>query len=100
MLRDCLYDRTHARICSVHADQPILSSTSFNAFQNAGNLYTSYWIGMDAVGEISHTIYCSRRESSPELMQSRRVNYILVLRLCAKKLVSPRAEIPNRMGDA
>ncbi len=42
-LRDCPYDRTHARICRVHVGQLVISSAVFNAFQNAGNLYTGYW---------------------------------------------------------
>ncbi|HEY1965976.1 MAG TPA: acyloxyacyl hydrolase [Acidobacteriaceae bacterium] len=42
-LRDCPYDRTHARICGVHWGQLIISSLVFNAFQDAGNLYTGYW---------------------------------------------------------
>ncbi len=42
-LRDCPYDHTHARICRVHWGQLIISSLVFNAFQNAGNLYTGYW---------------------------------------------------------
>jgi hypothetical protein len=42
-LRDCPYDRTHARICRVHVRQLVISSVIFNAFQNAGNLYTGYW---------------------------------------------------------
>jgi hypothetical protein len=42
-LRDCPYDHTHARVCRVHVGQLIISSAIFNAFQNAGNLYTGYW---------------------------------------------------------
>ena len=42
-LRDCPYDHTHARICRVHLGQLVISSAMFNAFQNAGNLYTGYW---------------------------------------------------------
>jgi hypothetical protein len=42
-LRDCPYDHTHARICRVHVRQLVISSAVFNAFQNAGNLYTGYW---------------------------------------------------------
>ena len=42
-LRECPYDRTDARICRVHWGQLIISSVIFNAFQNAGNLYTGYW---------------------------------------------------------
>lgn len=43
MLRDCPYDHTHARVCRVHVGQLVISSAIFNAFQNAGNLYTGYW---------------------------------------------------------
>jgi hypothetical protein len=42
-LRDCPYDHTHARICRVHVRQLVVSSAIYNAFQNAGNLYTGYW---------------------------------------------------------
>jgi len=42
-LRDCPYDQTHARVCRIHVGQLIISSAIFNAFQNAGNLYTGYW---------------------------------------------------------
>ena len=42
-LRDCPYDKTHARECRVHWHQLIISSTVFIAFLNAGNLYTGYW---------------------------------------------------------
>lgn len=42
-LRECPYDHTHARICGVHWGQLVISSVIFNAFQNAGNLYTGYW---------------------------------------------------------
>jgi hypothetical protein len=42
-LRDCPYDQTHARICRVHVRQLVISSVVYNAFQNAGNLYTGYW---------------------------------------------------------
>ena len=40
---DCSLDTTHARSCREHWGQLILSSTLFNAFQDAGNLYTGYW---------------------------------------------------------
>ena len=42
-LKDCPTDTTHARECRVHWHQLIISSAVFNAFQNAGNLYTGYW---------------------------------------------------------
>jgi hypothetical protein len=42
-LRDCPYDHTHAPICHVHWGQLVISTLVFNAFQNAGNLYTGYW---------------------------------------------------------
>ena len=42
-LNQCPYDKTGARECRVHWHQLIISSSVFNAFQNGGNLYTSYW---------------------------------------------------------
>jgi hypothetical protein len=42
-LRDCPYDTTHARVCRVHVHQLVISAALYNAFQNAGNLYTGYW---------------------------------------------------------
>jgi Lipid A 3-O-deacylase (PagL) len=42
-LRDCPYDKTHARVCHVHVRQLVISAVLYNAFQNAGNLYTGYW---------------------------------------------------------
>jgi hypothetical protein len=42
-LRECPYDHTHARICRVHWGQLVISTLVFNAFQNAGNLYSGYW---------------------------------------------------------
>jgi hypothetical protein len=42
-LNQCPYDTTHARECRIHWHQLIISSSVFNAFQNVGNLYTSYW---------------------------------------------------------
>ena len=42
-LRDCPYDKTHARNCRVHLHQLALSTTLFFTFLNAGNLYTGYW---------------------------------------------------------
>jgi hypothetical protein len=40
---DCALDTTHAPTCRVHWHQLFFSSAVFNAFQNAGNLYTGYW---------------------------------------------------------
>jgi len=40
---DCSLDTTHARQCRVHWHQLIISTTLFNAFEDAGNLYTGYW---------------------------------------------------------
>lgn len=40
---DCARDTTHSPHCRVHWHQLILSSTLFNAFEDAGNLYTGYW---------------------------------------------------------
>lgn len=42
-LRDCPYDTTHARVCRMHVRQLVISAALYNAFQNAGNLYTGYW---------------------------------------------------------
>jgi hypothetical protein len=42
-LRECPYDRTHSRNCRVHWGQLLISSLVYNAFQDAGNLYTGYW---------------------------------------------------------
>jgi Lipid A 3-O-deacylase (PagL) len=42
-LKDCPTDTTHARECRVHWRQLLISSAVFNAFQNAGNVYTGYW---------------------------------------------------------
>ncbi|HUX45366.1 MAG TPA: hypothetical protein VMV57_11495, partial [Terracidiphilus sp.] len=42
-LDQCPYDTTHARECRVHWRQLLISSAVFNAFQNAGNLYSGYW---------------------------------------------------------
>lgn len=39
----CPDDKTHARECRPHWRQLIITSSIFNAFQNTGNLYTSYW---------------------------------------------------------
>jgi hypothetical protein len=40
---DCSVDTTHARNCRVHWHQLFISGTLFNAFEDAGNLYTGYW---------------------------------------------------------
>jgi hypothetical protein len=40
---DCSIDTTRARNCRVHWGQLLISTTVFNAFQDAGNLYTGYW---------------------------------------------------------
>lgn len=42
-IRECVDDKTHARECRPHWRQLIISSSVYNAFQNAGNLYTGYW---------------------------------------------------------
>ena len=42
-LKDCPTDTTHARECRMHWRQLLISSAVFNAFQNAGNVYTGYW---------------------------------------------------------
>ena len=42
-LEDCPDDRTRAFDCRMHWKPMLLSSAIFNAFQNAGNLYTGYW---------------------------------------------------------
>ncbi len=42
-LNQCPYDTTHAKECRVHWHQLIITASVFNAFQNAGNLYTGYW---------------------------------------------------------
>ena len=41
-LKDCPYDKTHAKECSVHWRQLFISSAVFITFQNTGNLYTAY----------------------------------------------------------
>lgn len=40
---DCSLDTTHSRRCRVHWHQLIISTAIFNAFENAGNLYTGYY---------------------------------------------------------
>lgn len=42
-LNECPTDKTHARECRVHWAPLFISTSAFNAFQNAGNLYTGYW---------------------------------------------------------
>ena len=42
-LNQCPTDTTRARECRVHWHQLIIEASVFNAFQNAGNLYTGYW---------------------------------------------------------
>jgi hypothetical protein len=61
-LRECPYDRTHARICRVHWGQLVISSVIFNAFQNAGNLYTGYWYRY----ETTHGAWWNRYVNSVE----------------------------------
>jgi hypothetical protein len=43
LLQNCPYDRTKARECRVHWHQLVISTVLFNAFENAGNLYTGFW---------------------------------------------------------
>lgn len=42
-LNQCPDDTTHARECRVHWGHLIATTSAFNAFQNAGNVYTGYW---------------------------------------------------------
>jgi Lipid A 3-O-deacylase (PagL) len=42
-LSECPSDTTRARECRVHWKHLIITSSVFNAFQNAGNLYTGFW---------------------------------------------------------
>ncbi len=42
-LNECPTDTTHARECRVHWGHLAVTTSVFNAFQNAGNLYTGYW---------------------------------------------------------
>jgi hypothetical protein len=42
-LSDCPDDETHARECRMHWRPLIVESLLFNAFEDAGNLYTGYW---------------------------------------------------------
>ncbi|MGA7525256.1 MAG: acyloxyacyl hydrolase [Acidobacteriaceae bacterium] len=43
LLEDCALDMPHSPQCRVHWHQLIISTTLFNAFEDAGNLYTGYW---------------------------------------------------------
>lgn len=49
-LEDCAQDTTHSPHCRVHWHQLIISTTLFNAFQDAGNLYTGYWYRVETTG--------------------------------------------------
>ena len=40
---DCSLDTTNSPRCRIHWHQLIISTTLFNAFEDAGNLYTGYW---------------------------------------------------------
>ncbi|MFP5229100.1 MAG: acyloxyacyl hydrolase, partial [Acidobacteriota bacterium] len=40
---DCSLDTSHSQHCRVHWHQLIIEGTLFNAFLDAGNLYTGYW---------------------------------------------------------
>jgi hypothetical protein len=42
-LNECPTDTSHARECRVHWGHLMATTSIFNAFQNAGNLYTGYW---------------------------------------------------------
>lgn len=42
-LKDCPTDETRARECRMHWKPMLLESAIFNAFDNAGNVYTGYW---------------------------------------------------------
>lgn len=42
-LKDCPTDETRAKECRMHWKPMLLESAIYNAFQNAGNLYTGYW---------------------------------------------------------
>ncbi len=43
LLEDCARDTAHSPHCRVHWHQLIISTVVFNAFEDAGNLYTGYW---------------------------------------------------------
>lgn len=42
-LSQCPFDKTGARECRVHWHQLLIEASVYDAFQNAGNLYTGYW---------------------------------------------------------
>ncbi len=42
-LKDCPTDETRARECRMHWGPMLIESVLFNAFEDAGNLYTGYW---------------------------------------------------------
>jgi hypothetical protein len=42
-LKDCPTDETRARECRMHWGPMVIESVLFNAFEDAGNLYTGYW---------------------------------------------------------
>jgi Lipid A 3-O-deacylase (PagL) len=42
-LGQCPYDETRARECRIHWHQLMIEASLYDAFQNAGNLYTGYW---------------------------------------------------------
>ena len=42
-ISQCPEDKTHAPECRPHWRQLLITSAMFNAFQNAGNLYSGYW---------------------------------------------------------
>jgi hypothetical protein len=42
-LNECPFDTTRAKECRVHWPQLLISSATFLAFQDLGNLYTGYW---------------------------------------------------------
>jgi hypothetical protein len=43
VLENCAQDTTHSPHCRVHWGQLIISTTLFNTFEDAGNLYSGYW---------------------------------------------------------
>ncbi|HZZ38764.1 MAG TPA: acyloxyacyl hydrolase [Acidobacteriaceae bacterium] len=43
LLEDCARDATRSPHCRVHWHELIISATLFNAFEDAGNLYSGYW---------------------------------------------------------
>jgi Lipid A 3-O-deacylase (PagL) len=61
-LRECPYDHTHARNCRVHVSQLVISAALYDAFQNAGNLYTGYWYRY----ETTHGAWWNRYVNSVE----------------------------------